>query len=634
MTTPRDTAPFVRGLVLAGVLYAIAFLGLSVGGHVRSLATVIGAVVLLVAAAAVLQLTLDRGRDVLTRPQRLAVPLAIIGVGVLLLAAWGLLTWRGHTTGGWGLAGLCAFYLGIGHLLGELRKRTGGAPARGLKVGAACAAVFVLGLVLCFTVSGWWLALCVVAVLAAPVGLSLLSEDVLREPLPWPRAGIALAALALVISALWLAATGAPVLLIALALAALVPAIASSTQADVLLVVTVLALVWTTIPRGVDPDASLTPVKGKPTLVALGDSYMSGEGAQTFYEGTNVAKRNECRRSPDAYAPSVAREQGLKLAFFACSGAVAVDLHQHAHWPDEPVGGPGMTQLAQVKRLDAKDIRLVIVSIGGNDAGFADLGVACVAPGSCVERGQLWLDRLDDRVAGEVNAAYDQLEDQLPGVPVLVVPYPQPVAAKSCPASLLEDDEHQFVNAFVSQLNGVIADAARSHGFFYLRDMETVLTDSGRRICDPNQAGVNFIALKSINGFVDQAVMPTNWIHNSFHPNELGHEEMKRVLDRWLNTHPGRDTAPPGGRRTLTELMEPDPEKYCRSQNQPRYCSRGDNEWAVTQVGFALRDLAIPALLMTLGFWLVWLPVIAWARPHVNRFGDGLARRLWRTLSR
>src|SRR6478609_1393873 len=148
MTASNDTAPFVRGLVLAGVLYAIAFVVLSVGGHVRSLLTVIGAVVLLVAAAAVLQLTLSRGRSVLTRSQRLAVPLAIIALGLLLLGAWGLLTWRGHTTGGWGLAGLCAFYLGIGHLLGELRRRRGGAPKRGLVVGAVCGFGFVLGLVL------------------------------------------------------------------------------------------------------------------------------------------------------------------------------------------------------------------------------------------------------------------------------------------------------------------------------------------------------------------------------------------------------------------------------------------------------------------------------------------------------
>ena len=134
--------------------------------------------------------------------------------------------------------------------------------------------------------------------------------------------------------------------------------------------------------------------------------------------------------------------------------------------------------------------------------------------------------------------------------------------------------------------------------------------------------------------------MPTNWIHNSFHPNELGHEEMARVLERWLVQHPRLDATPsPGdivptvGRRSLTELMDPDPAKYCHSQSEPDYCDRGDNEWAVTQVGFALRDLVIPALLMTFGWWLVWLPAIAWARPHVNGFGDGLARRLWRVLS-
>ena len=201
------------------------------------------------------------------------------------------------------------------------------------------------------------------------------------------------------------------------------------------------------------------------------------KGAQAFYEGTNVSRRNECRRSPRAYAPTVARARDFKLAFLACSGAVAVDLHPVARWPDEPVGGPGMAQLEQVKRLQRKDIRLVIVSIGGNDAGFADLGVACVAPGSCVERGQIWLDRLTNHVTERVNTAYDRLREQLPGVPILAVPYPQPVRPTSCKASLLGDDEHQFVNGFVSQLNGVIADAARSHGFYYLREMETALGD-------------------------------------------------------------------------------------------------------------------------------------------------------------
>ena len=95
----------------------------------------------------------------------------------------------------------------------------------------------------------------------------------------------------------------------------------------------------------------------------------------------------------------VARERGFQLAFLACSGAVTADLYRVARWPEEPAGGPGVPQLEQVKRLRCQDIRLVIVSIGGNDAGFADIGVACVAPGSCVVRGQIWLDRLANRVA-------------------------------------------------------------------------------------------------------------------------------------------------------------------------------------------------------------------------------------------
>ena len=79
----------------------------------------------------------------------------------------------------------------------------------------------------------------------------------------------------------------------------------------------------------------------------------------------------------------------------------------------------------------------------------------------------------------------------------------------------------------MTQLNGVIAEAARARGFYYLADGDR----DGRlrtALCDTHAAGVNFIALSSINGFVDQAVFPTNWIHNSLHPNELGHEAMAR----------------------------------------------------------------------------------------------------------
>lgn len=65
----------------------------------------------------------------------------------------------------------------------------------------------------------------------------------------------------------------------ALVLVVLIGAIASNTPVDVVIVAVVVALVWSVIPSGEDPTATVQPEPGDRTLVALGDSYMSGEGA-------------------------------------------------------------------------------------------------------------------------------------------------------------------------------------------------------------------------------------------------------------------------------------------------------------------------------------------------------------------
>jgi len=82
-------------------------------------------------------------------------------------------------------------------------------------------------------------------------------------------------------------------------------------------------------------------------IVAFGDSFMSGEGAPDFYEGTDQKgdQQNECRRAPTAYPVLIAAQVGKPLAdlsadglppvdgltedgldFFACSGAKVDDL--------------------------------------------------------------------------------------------------------------------------------------------------------------------------------------------------------------------------------------------------------------------------------------------------------------------
>jgi hypothetical protein len=114
------------------------------------------------------------------------------------------------------------------------------------------------------------------------------------------------------------------VLLIFAALLAMIVAFASSTDADVAIVMAAAALLGVTPHQQSLPDllTRQAPAGGTlNTLVAIGDSYMSGEGASIYYNGTDEGGGNQCRRGPTAWA-ALASENGFDaLEFLACSGA-------------------------------------------------------------------------------------------------------------------------------------------------------------------------------------------------------------------------------------------------------------------------------------------------------------------------
>ena len=74
---------------------------------------------------------------------------------------------------------------------------------------------------------------------------------------------------------------------------------------------------------------------GTGTIVALGDSYASGEGARLFFPGTDVTGGNNCRRSSNGYAYRGAQALGQRLVFLACSGALSDQI-----WNTGQIRGP------------------------------------------------------------------------------------------------------------------------------------------------------------------------------------------------------------------------------------------------------------------------------------------------------
>jgi lysophospholipase L1-like esterase len=580
------------------------------------------------------------------RRWRLAVPWLMVGVGLGLVASR-FLGW----TEAVGFVGICLAFLGIGQLLIEWRSPESRPLVWGRRVVGLCAAGFLIGLAgISVRYSVWAVALMAIGVIISPIGLSLVSGGRLRlldrdGQILCPRRRLLLAGVAAVAAGIWLFVllgldTRYAVLVGALLLL-LVGAIASNTPADVLIVVAAVALVWAGLPRGVPPSEAVLPEQGETVMVALGDSYMSGEGATRFYNGTNHKGENECRRAPTAYAPLVISEASDAipddLAFLACSGAKGIHIYQQPQHPGEPVDAPVQTLpdgtrrrgLDQLRHLDwlrqiNKDfeIQLVTVSVGGNEALFGQIGMSCIAPGDCSEIGGQWLQNLN-HVRNSLDQTYQEIRNHLGrDVPVVVVPYPIPLNQLGCSWSLLTPNEHRFIYGFVGELNKVLADAAAEAGLHYLGAMAQTLEKEGLRICDrkAGEVGVNFFGTNPVEGRLDENVNPRNWFHNSLHPNQRGHQAMGRTLTQWLAQRPGvtanrRDPRPseedgPPTIASVEQIMNSSDFRHCGSSgSKPRYCGTV-NDWVVGQVAELLWRSLLPLGLVITGAWLLWLQLI------------------------
>ena len=290
----------------------------------------------------------------------------------------------------------------------------------------------------------------------------------------------------------------------------------------------------------VPPEPSEPP--GAFRFVALGDSYISGEGAEAFYEGTNEEK-NRCRRAPTSYPYVIGRVISVTPLSAACSSARTFDILSRAQFPESPatvIGGK-----PQIEVLAAtEDVDLVLVSIGGNDARFAEIGIRCTNPfkGTCVTKKEQWMANLKD-VGGHLRDVYREIRETAPGAQVFVVNYPNPFGEEYCSViPTLEKGEHEFLTEeFIPELNATIQRAADAAQVAVIDIAEAF---KNWRLCEvkPGDAAVNIVALSRTGG------------RGSLHPNELGHTLIARVVgtvvvQAWLESSPLPKPVPePSGR--------------------------------------------------------------------------------------
>ncbi|MEV0891000.1 SGNH/GDSL hydrolase family protein [Promicromonospora sp. MEB111] len=221
------------------------------------------------------------------------------------------------------------------------------------------------------------------------------------------------------------------------------------------------------------------------SYVALGDSYSSGTGTRTYInDGT------ECLRSTYAYASLTAAAKGYTLNFRACSGAVVADVTS-----------------SQISALGT-GTRYVTISVGGNDAGFADVLTECALPAwasDCAGTVAAARAFISGTLPGRLNTLYAAIRTRAPNAKVVVVGYPKIFMGEDCNvATFFSPEDETALNNAVVLINSVTSTAASAKGYTFVNPVSRF---TGHAVCDSTEW---------INGF-------SNPVQESYHPNRLGH---------------------------------------------------------------------------------------------------------------
>ncbi|MEV6160998.1 SGNH/GDSL hydrolase family protein [Streptomyces sp. NPDC052052] len=218
--------------------------------------------------------------------------------------------------------------------------------------------------------------------------------------------------------------------------------------------------------------------------VALGDSYSSGVGS-----GSYDSASGDCKRSTKAYpALWAAANSPSSFAFTACSGARTGDVTS-----------------GQLGSLNAST-DLVSISIGGNDAGFADVMTTCVlnSEATCLSRIATARSYVDSTLPGNLDSVYSAIRAKAPSAHVVVLGYPRFYKIGGSCVVGLSDTVRSAINSAADYLNAATAKRAADHGFTYV-DVAGGFT--GHEICSG-----------------DSWLHSLNWLNigESYHPTAAG----------------------------------------------------------------------------------------------------------------
>jgi lysophospholipase L1-like esterase len=194
--------------------------------------------------------------------------------------------------------------------------------------------------------------------------------------------------------------------------------------------------------------------------VALGDSYSSGVGA-----GSYDSASGSCDRSSKAYpALWAAAHSPASFAFTACSGAKSADVVRNQLGPVNSSTG------------------LISITVGGNDAGFADVMTTCVlgSTTTCVNRVAQARTYINNTLPGLLDTTYNAIHAKGPHAHVVVIGYPRFYEVPGNCLLGLSDTARRAINAAADDIDVVLSKRAADHGFTFA-DVRGAFT--GHELC-------------------------------------------------------------------------------------------------------------------------------------------------------
>lgn len=331
------------------------------------------------------------------------------------------------------------------------------------------------------------------------------------------------------------------------------------------------------------PSAATRPT----AVVAVGDSFASGEGAGS-YEPATDRPSNHCHRSANSQVHQAVIPGIDARISIGCSGATTEDVR---------LGGTsryGEQPQAERLRGIARDyqVKAVVLTIGMNNIGFANLVIDCIRAYFLL--GPRCQDSWADRVTSSLAAGAPKVAQDIADIrtvmreagyadrdyQLVVQSYSSPFAVENrysltkafhgCP--FRTDDTRWARETLVPQIGRTISAEAAAAGARFL-DLSPAL--NGREVC---AAGLTHSQEWANGVFVDltqlRSGLAENLVTQSAHPNARGHAQLARCLTAFYaltaqsarcergpdgNLAPVLGAIPPVVPRTVAPIPEPEP---------------------------------------------------------------------------